>query len=240
MAPFALRRLFCALFAISLALAACGGEDLGGEKLAPDSAVLGPASAQAMGEVNSVRFTLQRLGEPVFIDAAESLALDGLDGRFSAPGSAEAILEITVNGSLGTKIGAVAIDTEVWMSNPVTGEFETLPPGFDIDPSQFFDPKNGWQPLLERLTNLEFVAEEDRGGTRYHLKGIAPAEEMQTITAGLVRDQDVALDMWLHPVTALVTALEFDTELQGQTSSWVLELTEYGGDFEITDPTLDG
>lgn len=192
-----------------------------------------------MGTVTSVRFTLERTEAPVYIDAAESMSLDALDGRFSAPGSADAILEITVNGSLGTKIGAVAIDDEVWMSNPVTGTFETLPPGFDIDPSLFFDPEDGWRPLIEGLTDVTFIAEEQREGTRYHLTGTAPAADMQSITAGLVRGQDVELDLWLHPVTAQVTAIEFTTEWQGELSDWVLELRDYGESFEITDPTLD-
>lgn len=192
-----------------------------------------------MGAVTSVRFTLERTEAPVYIDAAESMSLDALDGRFSAPGSADAILEITVNGSLGTKIGAVAIDDEVWMSNPVTGTFETLPPGFDIDPSLFFDPEDGWRPLIEGLTDVTFIAEEQREGTRYHLTGTAPAADMQSITAGLVRGQDVELDLWLHPVTAQVTAIEFTTEWQGELSDWVLELRDYGESFEITDPTLD-
>lgn len=231
-----LRQTTILLFA--LLLGACGGEDLGGEKLATDADSLGEAAAEAMGDVTSVQFTLERSGGPVYIDSAESMSLDALEGRFSAPGSADAIVQITVNDSLGTKIGAVAIDDEVWMSNPVTGDFETLPPGFDIDPSLFFDPKDGWRPLLEGLEDLQFVGEEDRDGTRYHLTGIAPATEMQSITAGLVRGQDVELDLWLHPVTALVTAVEFETTFDGSTSIWVLELFGYGDEYTITDPTV--
>lgn len=222
---------------LSIALGACGGEDLGGEKLATDASSLQAASAVAMGDVTSVQFTLERTGGAAYIDSAASMNLDGLDGRFSAPSSADAIVRVTVNDSLRTKIGAVAIEDEVWMSNPVTGEFETLPPGFDIDPSRFFDPTDGWRPLLENLIDVRFVGEEKRGGTRYHLLGTAPAAEMQSITAGLVRGQDVDIDLWLHPVTALVTAAEFETIFDGEKSKWVLELTNYGEAFEIVDPT---
>lgn len=218
-------------------LVACGSsEDLGGPKLAHDPAVLQSTSAQAMADVTSVRFTLERTGAPVYIDQVESIALDGIEGRFSVPGSADAILRVTVNDSLGTKLGAVAIDDEVWLSNPVTGKFETLPPGFDIDPSLFFDPKGGWQPLIEGLTDVVFVAEEQREGTRYRLTGVAPAERMQAITAGLVRGQDVELDLWLHPATAAVTAVEFSTVFDGAQSDWVLELLDYGEDFTIEPP----
>lgn len=229
--------VFAVLAALVVSACGSGAEDLGGPKLATDAAALQSQAATAMGDVTSVRFSLERTAAPVFIDPAESIALDALDGRFSAPGSADAILEVTVNGSLGTKLGAIAIDEEVWLSNPVTGNFETLPPGFDIDPSLFFDPKGGWQPLIDELESVSFVAEEQRNdATRYHLTGTAPASRMQAITAGLVRGQDVDLDLWVHPVTAAVTAIEFSTDFDGATSNWVLELSEYGETFEIVPP----
>jgi len=187
-----------------------------------------------MGNVSSVRFQLTRTGAPVYIDQVESISLDELEGRFTLPGSADAILQVTVNESLGTKLGAVAIGDEVWLSNPVTGKFETLPPGFDLDPSLFFDPKNGWQPLIESLIDVTFVEEQSNG--RYWLTGTAPAERMQSITAGLVRGQDVDLDLWLNPVTAEVVAIEFSTEFDGATTDWALELLDYGETFEITPP----
>ena len=91
-------------------LAACGGgEDLGGELLELDAVALQETSAQAMGEVESVRFGLARSGAPVFIDGAQSISLDNIDGRFAVPGSADAILGVTVSGSLRTELGAIAI-----------------------------------------------------------------------------------------------------------------------------------
>jgi hypothetical protein len=228
--------LFTAAMLMMVALSACSGEDLGGEKLPADAGSLQAASAEAMGAVTSVQFELERTGAPVFIDQVESISLDSLEGRFQRPGSADAILQVTVNGSLRTKLGAVAIGEEVWLSNPVTGTFETLPPGFDLDPSLFFDPEDGWRPLLLGLTDMEFVEEVDRDGTTYHLRGTAPAENMQAITAGLVRGQDVELDLWLHPVTAEVRFIEFSTEFGGETSDWALELRDYGEQFEILPP----
>ncbi len=227
------------VLASGFVLAACGGgaEDLGGPKLELDAAMLQQTSAEAMGEVQSVRFSLERTGAPVFVDAAQSISLDNIDGRFSVPGSADAILGVTVAGSLRTELGAIAIDDEVWLTDPVTGEFNTLPPGFDIDPSLFFDPVDGWRPLIAGLSDVTVVGEEQRDdATRYHLTGTAPAERMQAITAGLVRGQEVDLDLWLHPVTGEVTAIEFATEFDGEVSDWVLELTEYGETFDISPP----
>ena len=225
---------------LALLAAACGTgeENLGGDKISTDIASLQTASAAAMAEVESVRFDLTPSGAPIYIDSVDSLALTAASGRYSAPGSADAVLTVEVNGSLTTRLGAVAIDSRVWLSNPVTGDFELLPTGFDIDPTTFFDPEDGWRPLLRDLAEAEFVAEEDRGGTRYHVRGTASAERVEIVTAGLVTGQDVEVDLWLHPVTALVTAAEFSTRHADGSTTWVLELSEYGADVVISAPEV--
>lgn len=194
-------------------------------------------AAAAMATVTSVEFRLDRSGAPIFIDQFESIALDSLIGQFSVPTRARAQLTVTIDGNLTTEIGAVAIDDDVWISNPVTGDFETLPPGFDIDPSRFFDPEGGWAPLLAGLRDVELIGVAVRGGERYHVRGVAPAAEVQNITVGLVRDQDVPVDLWIHPGTSLVTRLEFTTTIGGASSRWVLDLGRYGESFTIRPPT---
>ena len=215
------------------------------EQVADDGAVADPnaqateivdAAAEAMAGVSSVEFRLERSGAPIFIDEFERIALNSLRGQFAVPGKAQAELEVTVNDNLATRLGAVAVDDEVWISNPVTGDFETLPAGYDIDPSKFFDPKGGWQPLLANLQNVTLVGVDDRGGDRYHITGTAPAEQVSDITVGLVQGQDVAVDMWVHPDTKLVTAAEFQTTIDGGTSDWQLELDKYGESFTIEPP----
>ena len=228
------------LISAGVAGTGCGGSDEPeGEPLPAEIGAILSASALAMGDVTSVRFTLARSGAPVYIDTYESLALDAVDGRFTAPASADAVLTVEVDGSLKTKLGAVAIDTVVWLSNPVTGIFEPLPAGYDIDPSQFFDPEGGWRPLLAGLKDPVLVGEVDRDGQRYQVSAVAPAANIEVISAGLVRDQDVAIDFWIHTVTGVVTAAEFTTTYQGADSDWELELRDYGETFEISPPQVD-
>jgi lipoprotein LprG len=220
---------------------ACGGDaEPEGEPLPADATAILDASSEVMSDVTSVRFDLRRSGADVYIDQFESIALDKIKGRFSAPGSADAVLSVTVDGSLKTELGAVALGGEVWLSNPVTGKFEVLDTGYDIDPATFFDPERGWGPLMSTLTDVVLVGEEDRGGKRYHVRGVGPAAQMEIITAGLVRDQEVTIDFWLRRDTALVTAAEFSTVFDGKTTDWVVELSAYGDDFEIKMPELDG
>lgn len=202
-----------------------------------DPAAIVTASAAAMAGVTSVEFGLERTGAPIFIDQFEAIALDELIGQFQVPNRAQAQLTVTVEGNLATKLGAVALGDEVWISNPVTGDFETLPAGYDIDPSRFFDPEGGWQPLLAGLFDVDLVGIDDRGGDRYHVRGTAPAAEVRNITVGLVRDQDVPVELWIHPSTSLVTRAEFTTVIDGAESRWVLELDRFGDSFTIRPPT---
>jgi hypothetical protein len=220
---------------------ACGGDsEPEGDPLPAEATTILAASSAAMGAVTSVRFDVKRSGADVYIDQFESLALDKIKGRFSAPRSADAVLSVTVDGSLKTDLGAVALGGQVWLSNPVTGKFEVLDTGYDIDPTTFFDPENGWGPLMGTLTDVVLVGVEDRGGKRYHVRGVGPAAQMEIVTAGLVRDQDVTIDFWLKRDTAVVTAATFSTVFEGKTTDWVIELSDYGDDFEIKTPELDG
>ncbi len=193
-------------------------------------------AASSMAAVTSVEFELDRSGASIFIDEFDSIALDRLLGQFSVPSRAQAVIGVTIDDSTSTEIAAIAIDDEVWISNPVTGDFETLPSGFDIDPSRFFDPEGGWQPLLANLRDVELVGIVDQGGQRYHIRGVAPAEQVRDITVGLVRDQDVPVDLWIHPDSMLVTAAEFRTAIDGAESRWALRLDRYGDAFDIDPP----
>ncbi len=201
-----------------------------------DPNAVAAAASEAMAAVTSVRFSLARTGAAIFIDEFERIALDSLLGRFTVPNQAQAELTVTINDSLTTKLGAVAIDEQVWISNPVTGDFETLTDGYDIDPSRFFDPTGGWKPLLANLADVTLIGIEDRGGDRYHIRGTAPAQQVRNITVGLVRDQDVPVDVWVHPDTDLVTAVEFTTVIDGAASHWALTLSNYGEIFTIEPP----
>jgi lipoprotein LprG len=172
----------------------------------------------------------------VYIDEFERIELDSLRGQFTVPTRAQAELSVTVNGNLATRLGAVAVDSEVWISNPVTGDFETLPAGYDIDPSKFFDPQDGWRPLLENLQGVTLTGVDDRGGDRYRIEGTAPAAQVSEITVGLVEDQDVDVVFWIHPTSFLVTAAEFETTIGDERSQWTLELGRYGDEFTIEPP----
>lgn len=239
-----------AVLALGAVAGACGGDSAGGPAaraeaeevpvtgptIPPDAESILTASAAAMGEVTSVRFDLVPSGAPVYIDTFESIAVRDVAGQVEVDEAAAAVLGVQVDGSLNTELAAVAVGSEVLLTNPITGKYEPLPPGIELDPSLFFDPQDGWRPLLAGLVDAELVGLESRGGDRYHVRGTAPAERIEVITARLVRGQELVIDFWIHPATALVTAAEFTATFPAGDVTWTLELGEYGRDFDIAVP----
>jgi lipoprotein LprG len=234
-----MRRIVAAAVMISLAALACGGDTT--PTIAPQVEAILAASAAEMGDVDTVRFTLERGGAPVFIDDLETIAFESAEGRYAAPGRADAVVQVTVVG-LSMQIGAVAVDGETWITNPITGRYEPAPGGYAFDPATLFDPTVGLPVLLSgELADPELVGLEERDdGERYHVTGNAPAERVEVITASMVRDQDVTLELWVDPVTGDLTEAAFATVHGGEESTWRLTFFEYGAEVVIDPPELDG
>ena len=228
-----------AVVALVVPLAACGGDEASGPTLAPDLDGVLTASATTMGMVDTVQFTIERGGAPVYIDPLDALEFVSAEGRFEGPNAADAVVVVSV-GDLRAQVGAIAVDGDTYITNPITGDWEATPEGYAFDPATLFDPELGWRPLLAgELTDAELVGvEEVDGEPLYHVRGLAAEDRIAVITAGLV-SQDVVLDLWLDPIDGAVRVAEFPTQYRGEESQWTLRFFEYGEPVEITVPDLD-
>jgi hypothetical protein len=193
-----------------------------------------------MGRVDFVQFTIERSGAPIHIDPAEVIVFNKATGRFAAPAAADALVTVEAAGFV-TEIGAIASEGRTWLSDPITGNFAPAPSSYAFDPATLFDPTVGWRPLLEDgLTEIEWKGEVSKDGeNRYHLSGLGDPERLEVITAGLVRNQEVVLDLWLDTVSGAVREVEFSTINQGETSGWVLTFSGYGEPVDVTPPPSD-
>lgn len=232
-------RTLIAVTALGLAVAACGGGE-SGPTLPPDVDTVIDAAAETMGTVDTVRFTIERGGAAVYIDPMGTLEFMSAEGRFEGPSAADAVVVVAVSG-LRARVGAVAVDGEIWITNPVTGDWEPTPEGYAFDPAALFDPDIGFRPLLAELTDRELIGLDDRDGEDlYHVTGVAGAERISTITAGLVSGQDVTVDLWLDPADGAVREAEFGTVAGTETSDWRIVFLDYGADLTVEIPDLEG
>lgn len=224
-----------------------------------DSApVEGPTAAQvvtdaatAMSTVESASFTIEQTGATVFIDDAEQFAFQAADGRFAAPTSSEAILTVQALGFV-TEVGAIAIDGRLWLTNPLTGEWDEAPENFTFDPAQLFDADTGIPALLrESSSTAEFVDEPDDAdsGTSsdesdpdqrdlHHVRTAVAAERVSVLTGGLV-DEASDVDLWIDPDSNRVVEATFQIEIDGAVSDWRMTLDDYDADVTIEPPELN-
>lgn len=226
--------------AAALFIPACGGGSESTTTLPPDPDTVLTTAAEIMGSVDYVRFKIERGGAPVYIDPLDTLNFAVAEGQFAAPSSANAVVTLEV-GNINAKIGAIAIEGTTWLTNPITGEWENAPEGYDFDPATLFDPELGWKPLLAQgLSDVEWIGEEERNSqSRYHIRATADEDRVAVILAGLIRKQPVELDLWIEPGTGYVREAELSTEYQGQISDWFIEFSEFEEPVEITPPEID-
>lgn len=195
------------------------------------------AAGAALAEVESLHFSITHEGAAVFIDADDIVAFDEADGRFQAPGSADALVGVTAGG-LTTEIGAVAIDGEVWITNPLTNKWEVAPDAFRFDPARIFSREVGLSVLLtDGLSDTVLESREPDGQGRFHISAAVDPEQVATLTSGLVKDV-ANLEIWIDAETSLLTETQFVVDTSDGATSWVLLLSDYGSEVSIVTPEL--
>ena len=194
-------------------------------------------SSSAMADVETARFAIEQTGAAVYIDQAEQIQFSGATARYSTPSSADALIGVTAFG-LSTEVGAVAIDGEIWITNPLTGKWEAAPEGLSFDPTVLFAADTGWAALLsDGLQAPELITEDGDTDERHHVRSSVQADRVSTLTGGLVNESST-LDLWVDARTGLVDEATFDVETGGGLTSWRLTVTDYGTDVTINKPDL--
>lgn len=232
-------RLITLLAAMLAAAAACSSTPETSTTAPPTAAEVLEIAAQTMGSVETVEFSIDRGGAPVFIDTLGFLEFVSATGRYAAPGAAEALVKVSAVG-LTTEIGAVVVEGDTWLTNPITGAWEPTPPGYTFDPATLFDPEVGFRALLQDgIPTVQEVGEEvvDEETLR-HVRFTASGERVEVVTAGLVRDQDVTVDAWINIGTGELRRAAFPTSIGEEPTTWDLRLFDYGADIVITPPDL--
>ena len=225
-----MRIIGTALLALALLAAACGGDDFTDDGADPEQLLR--SAAEAMADVETASFRMERRGAPVTI---EGMAFDGATGQYSAPDSARAILRGRA-GDLAVELGTISTEGRTWLTNPLTGEWELIDSEFAFNPAVIFDADTGWPALLGEITDLEYVG---RSGDVRRIRGTVSGERIEALMAGLAAAEPTTLTMDVDVETSLLVRVEFDTTGEGGVSSWVIELDDYGEPVTIEPPTTE-
>jgi hypothetical protein len=232
-----MRRTAAPLLALVLlavpVLTACSGDDAPETDSAPD---LLAHAKHTLDEAQSVHFVLDSEGAP---DAGTALV--GGEGDIARPAAFDGTLKVLAMGST-LDLAVVSVDGTVYAQLPFTSGFSVVDPaqfGFG-DPGALIDPGTGISQLLAEAESAE-LGEERR----------VDGEVVREVTADLpgeLVDQLLASEDPARAVRARFSIAEesgelLRAELTGpffaaeDDATYILELSDFGADVEITAPT---
>ena len=232
------RRFLVALLSLAFVMAACSSSDGDAVDELTAQEIL-TVSAAAMSGIESASFTIEQSGASVFIDDGDQLAFQSAKGRFAAPASSDALVTVNAFG-LTTQVGAIAIEGDLWFTNPLTSEWTEAPEDFTFDPATLFDVAVGLPQLLtEAAPSAELIEASGDGdsGERHHLRTTVGSERVSVLTGGLVAEEAM-VDLWIDPSTSRVAELQFDLVIGDEVSTWKLTIGDYNSEVTITAPEL--
>jgi hypothetical protein len=232
-----MRRTAAPLLALALlavpVLTACSGDDA---TEADSAADLLAHAKHTLDEADSVHFVLDSEGAP---DAGTALV--GGEGDIARPAAFDGTLKVLAMGST-LDLAVVSVDGTVYAQLPFTSGFSVVDPaqfGFG-DPGALIDPGTGISQLLAEAESAE-LGEERR----------VDGEVVREVTADLpgeLVDQVLASEDPARAVRARFSIAEesgelLRAELTGpffaaeDDATYILELSDFGADVEITPPT---
>jgi len=214
---------------IAMLMASCTGKQ-------PTAAELLAQSAETMTQVDSLKFYIERQGEPVQINVGMAVAsVVGADGVYRAPDNVHAIAKVDLSG-------AVAEAEVLWITDgiylkfpPLLSNFTPIDLGETFNAARIFSAAEGIPFVLsEVLTEAELVGEEDvEGIATYHITGTAEGEELGGLVGGAVAPGTATVDVWIDKETSEVVRI---TLAESDGNGWLLDLYDYGEPVEIPTP----
>jgi hypothetical protein len=196
-------------------------------------------------ETSGLHFVVERSGAPAFLDVARTLSLRRMEGDYAAPDRVQATVRIITTGFV-TEIEVIGIGETQWETNPLSKEWQQLPPQWGFNPTSLFDPSTGLQPILEKdLEELECIGYQDLeawpGKVFYSLTGLLRGNRIYRTTFGLIGPGKLDMQLWIEPNTFEVYRMVLTEEEEGEQepSTWTIDFWDYDQVIEIEPPVLD-
>ncbi len=204
----------------------------------PDPAAILREAGGAMADLKTVRWTMTRAGGPAYLDATGTLNLTSASGDYAAPDAMRGTIRVQGPG-INLELQTIAIGPEQWVTNPLSGRWEKLPPGWGFNPAILFDKAFGLEPLLREdvvSARIVDVGGED-GVSVAQIEAEVAGERVAALTAGLAQDASIAATIWIDLATRRITMLQFSSASPtGEPSDWTITFAAFDAPLTIRPP----
>jgi hypothetical protein len=173
-------------------------------------------SSQKMETINSFHFVLDQVGGGTPI--AMGLEMTNAVGDVVRPDKMQATISATLS-SMFLEVKIISVGEEIYMTNPLTGQWELLPTQFSI--LKVFDPNTGIVAIMKGIVDLTKLSDEEmEGAICYHLSGSIDSVELRPITVSSVEGVTIPIDVWIGVEDFMVRLIKIEgkiteTEVEG-------------------------
>lgn len=195
------------------------------------------SAATAWDETESAHFELAVDGT-AYLDSDETLALRAATGDGTRPDSVEASAQVAA-GFLVVDIGLIFIGDDAYMTDLITGNWGPAPGDFSYNPAVLFSDTEGLSPVLREMQGVELVGQEEIEGTQtYHLSGDVAEAVISELTAGTIKGDPIAVDLWFatDDYRAIRMVLATPEDAEGESTVWTITLSDHNEPVAIERP----
>lgn len=225
-----MRRFY--LLALLVLLVACSK---GGEATpTPTPQALLDRAAAAWNQTQSFSFALVLAGRSFQVDEGGLLTFNQAAGQVVAPDRVRA--SATIQTMLGNaEIGYIAIGDQQWITNPLSGAWETAPPEYAGQVSALFNRERGIGVLLSKIQGIERLPDETvSDAATIHLRGTLAGSDLALLVADL--PPQVQVDLWMGQQDDRLRRIVL-TEPGGESpTTWTFDFSAFDAPVTIEPP----
>lgn len=197
-------------------------------------------AAENMAALKSLHFAVDLTGRLTYIDPGRVLALKRAEGDISAPDRVKAVVRTRTFGNT-TEISVVAVGRDQYARNPVSGQWETLPPEYGaFDIGALFNREVGIAGLLRDGTFDLAGQEAIEQRAHYLLTTTTPGQNLAPMTSGMITEGKVEAKLWIDGETFVVSQIQLvETETDpDEPTTWQIKLSAFDQPVDITPPIV--
>ena len=162
-------------------------------------------SGAAMEALETFHFLLRHeVGSTALIPL---LAVDEAEGDVVKPDRLSAEFAARL-GNIFVKASVIAIGDINYMTNPVTGQWETIET--KVSPLGFFNPSKGISGMIVSLEQVRLLEEPGDSGDKYVLEGVLEASVLGPLLGSTLEDQLVEAKLTIRADNFYLTKVVFD------------------------------
>jgi lipoprotein LprG len=209
---------------------------------APPATEIVENSVSKMLGVSSFEFEMKREGPPTFIDPVHSIAVSRMAGTYVSPDRVQAVVRIIAPGIV-SDVDVISIGEQQWETNPLSGEWQELPPEWGFNPALLFDAKSGLQTILRNdLNDVELVDQEELeewpGLTLYHVEGQLSGDKIYQMSFGLIGPDITSINLWIDPrdFSLFRMVITEPPDEEGELTTWTMDFWDFDREQTIVPP----